>query len=102
MAGPVELRAELFAHDQVIFAGRAGEVADAFTESDRLIFGRITKEPGIAQIVERQERVVVPAPITVHVTDVALAPLAISGVPNDQPGRVPLFERRAGRGQEIM
>ena len=60
------------------------------------------EELWIAQIVEGQERVVVPAPITVNVTDVAFAPLAISSVANDQPRRVPLLEGGAGGGEKIM
>src|ERR1041385_3872506 len=119
MAGPVELSAELFARDNVEFAGGTGETADAFGEGEGLWGGpafartlrrgkrgrrrgRVVKYSVVAQIVISQKAVVVPTPVAVNVADVAFAAFAVTGIPDIEPCRIPGLQIRTQVAQQVM
>src|ERR1035437_9786888 len=104
MTDPASLRRKLLASDDIELAVPAGEGAHAFGEGERLVLNRLAEErlgvKPVAQVVVGEERVVIPAPITVDVAHVALAAFAVTGVADIRAGRVPLFQLRVRASQQ--
>src|ERR1035441_9917983 len=96
MSDPAKLRRKLLAPDDIELAVPAGEGAHAFGESERLILHRVAEERFgvklVAQVVVGEERVVVPAPVAVHVAHVALAAFAVTGIADIRTSRVPTLQ----------
>jgi len=104
VADPPQPRRKLLAPHQVEFPQGAGERPDTFAESQRLVFRRVAiQRPGpklVPQIVVGQKGIVIPAPVTVHVTHVALAPLPITGIADERAGVVPAPQFLVSAGQQ--